>query len=180
MPTYNYSAVDLNGKTYTGIIEATSLAQLNAKLREKKQYIIKAEDQADIVVSKQIGANRKVKVKSLAIFCRQFATLINAGITAVKALDILYQQTDDRELKNYLGRIYESVQKGEAMSEAFRRQGLAFPELFINMVMAGENSGNLDAVLIRMADHYEKENKLKNKIKGAIRPFYITSLLHKM
>ena len=168
MPQYSYTAVDTKGKTLTGSAEATSLTQLAARLREKNQYIVKAVDQADVIMSKQIGTNRKVKVKPLAIFCRQFATLINAGITAVKSLDILYQQTEDKDMKMYLGRVYEAVQKGEAMSEAFRKQKLAFPELFINMVMAGESSGNLDAVLLRMADHYEKENKLKNKIKGAM------------
>ncbi len=101
----------------------------------------------------------------MAIFCRQFATLINAGITAVKALDILYQQTEDKALKKYIGNIYESVQKGEAMSEAFttRRR---FSGIVHQMMLAGESAGTLDGVLIRMADHYEKENKLKNKIKG--------------
>ena len=102
------------------------------------------------------------------MFCRQFATLINDVITAVKALDILYQQTEDKVLKKYIGRIYEAVQKGEAMSDAFHHQGEAFPELFINMLLAGESSGTLDTVLLRMADHYEKEVKLKNKIKGAM------------
>lgn len=168
MPQYSYTSVDKNGKKYTGIIEAANMAQLSSRMREKNQFIVNAEDQADVITSKQIGASRKVKVKPLSIFCRQFATLINAGITAVKSLDILFQQTEDKDMKMYLGRIYEAVQKGEAMSEAFRKQGLAFPELFINMVMAGESSGNLDAVLIRMADHYEKENKLKNRIKGAM------------
>ncbi len=71
-------------------------------------------------------------------------------------------------LKKYIGRIYEAVQKGEAMSDAFHHQGEAFPELFINMLLAGESSGTLDTVLLRMADHYEKEVKLKNKIKGAM------------
>ena len=168
MPHYTYTAVDSKGKRFTGILEAGNATQLGLKLREKNLYIIKAEDQVEVESSKKVGANRKVKVKPLAVFCRQFATLINAGITAVKALDILYQQNEDKILKVYIGRVYEAVQKGEAMSEAFRKQGLAFPELFINMVMAGESSGNLDAVLVRMADHYEKENKLKNKVKGAM------------
>ena len=168
MPHYVFTSIDNTGKRFSGTMEAADSVQLKQKLLEKLQYVVKAEDQADIRTSKQIGSNRKVKTKPLAIFCRQFATLINAGITAVKSLDILYQQTDDRELKNYLGRIYEAVQKGESMSEAFRKQGQAFPELFINMVFAGESSGNLDQVLNRMADHYEKENKLSNKIRGAM------------
>lgn len=168
MPQYIYTAIDLKGKRSTGTLEAGNYAQLGIKLKEKGQYILKAENKAEIKTSKQIGAGQKVKVKPLSIFCRQFATLINAGITAVKALDILYQQTEDKALKKYIGNIYEAVQKGEAMSEAFHHQGDAFPELFINMLLAGESSGTLDTVLLRMADHYEKENKLKNKIKGAM------------
>lgn len=168
MPQYTYTAVDLAGKKTSGTMEAASYAQLSARLKEEKRFITSAQDQAEIKRSKEIGASQKVKIKPLAIFCRQFATLINAGITAVKALDILYQQTEDKTLKKYVGQIYEGVQKGEAMSEAFYRQGEAFPELFINMLLAGESSGTLDGVLLRMADHYEKENKLKNKIKGAM------------
>lgn len=168
MPQFIYTAIDLKGKKTTGAMEAGNYAQLGIKLKEKNLYIVKAEDKADIKTSKEIGAGQKIKLKPLAVFCRQFATLINAGITAVKALDILYQQTEDKTLRKCIGRIYESVQKGEAMSEAFHHQGEAFPELFINMLLAGESSGTLDGVLIRMADHYEKENKLKNKIKGAM------------
>jgi len=168
MPQFVYNAIDLKGKRSTGTMEAANYAQLGIQLKEKGLYILKAEDKAAIKTSKEIGANKKVAVKPLSVFCRQFATLINAGITAVKALDILYQQTEDKNLKKYIGRIYEAVQKGEAMSDAFHHQGEAFPELFINMLLAGESSGTLDTVLLRMADHYEKEVKLKNKIKGAM------------
>ncbi|MBP8988749.1 MAG: type II secretion system F family protein [Clostridia bacterium] len=168
MPQYNYTAVDIQGKKTTGVLEAANLAQLGVQLKEKGLFVIEAMNMADIKYSKEIGAGKKVKVKPLAVFCRQFSTLINAGITAVKALDILYQQTDDKNLKKYIGNVYESVQKGEAMSEAFAHQGEAFPELFINMLIAGESSGTLDTVLMRMADHYEKESKLGNRLKGAM------------
>jgi type IV pilus assembly protein PilC len=168
MPQYNYIAIDSTGKRQSGITEAQNLNQMIQKLREKGWYILNAEDKAEVTVKAKASTAKKINVKPLAIFCRQFATLINAGITAVKSLDILFQQTDDKSLKACIGRVYEAVQKGEAMSEAFRKQGAAFPELFINMVMAGESAGNLDAVLLRMADHYEKENKLRNKVKGAM------------
>lgn len=168
MPQFSYTAIELSGKKYSGVLDVTSRAQLIQKLREKGQYILEAEDKADSAARERAVNSKKIKLKPLAIFCRQFATLINSGITAVKALDFLYQQTSDKTLKPCIGRVYEAVQKGEAMSEAFRKQGQAFPELFINMVMTGESSGNLDQVLLRMADHYEKENKLRNKIKGAM------------
>ncbi len=168
MPHYVYTAVNRQGVQQTGSLEASSLADLRAKLHADDLFIVQAQDAAEVKQSKEIKGSQKIKVKPLAIFCRQFATLINAGITAVKALDILYQQTEDKVLRKHVGQIYESVQKGDAMSDAFRRQGDAFPELFINMVLAGENSGTLDSVLLRMADHYEKENRLQNKIKGAM------------
>jgi type IV pilus assembly protein PilC len=168
MPQFVYTAVDRKGKKSSGVLEANSIADLRVKLKSKNLYVTEAQDAVEVKRSKEIQSSQKVKLKPLAVFCRQFATLINSGITAIKALDILFQQTEDKVLKKHIGQIYESVQKGDAMSDAFRRQGEAFPELFINMVLAGESSGTLDGVLLRMADHYEKENKLKNKIKGAM------------
>lgn len=177
MPQFTYTAVDAAGKHLAGTMEATSKLQMITKLKEKGLFLLEAEDKVDTANRNLASMAKKVKLKPLAVFCRQFATLINAGITAIKSLDILYQQTVDKNLKACIGRVYESVQKGEAMSEAFRKQGAAFPELFVNMVMAGESAGNLDQVLIRMADHYEKENKMKNKIKGAmIYPMVLASL----
>lgn len=168
MSQFTYTAVDLAGKKSTGALEAASKTQLIQKLREKGLFIIEAEDKADTVARAAASTSKKIKVKPLAVFCRQFATLINSGITAIKAIDFLYQQATDKNLKGCIGRVYEAVQKGESMSDAFRKQGQAFPELFINMVMTGESAGNLDQVLLRMADHYEKENKLKNKVKSAM------------
>ena len=177
MAQYTYSAVDLAGKKYNGVLEASSKAQLIQKLREKGQFITDAEDKIDTAARDIASRSKKIKLKPLAVFCRQFATLINSGITAIKALDFLYQQTIDNNLRGCVGRVYESVQKGESMSDAFRKQGQAFPELFVNMVMTGESAGNLDQVLLRMADHYEKENKLRNKVKSAmIYPIVLASL----
>jgi type IV pilus assembly protein PilC len=168
MPQFTYTAVDTSGKRTSGNLEAVNKSQLIAALKEQGLYLIEATDRIDTAARDVSNVSKKIKLKPLAIFCRQFSTLINAGITAIKALDILYQQAEDKILKESIGRVYEAVQKGEAMSDAFRKQGEAFPELFINMIMTGESSGNLDQVLIRMADHYEKENKMKNKIKGAM------------
>ncbi len=177
MPQFTYTAIDAAGKRLAGSLEAANKNQLILKLKEKGLFILDAEDKVETSTRNLASMSKKIKLKPLAIFCRQFATLINAGITAVKSLDILYQQTMDKNLRACIGRVYEAVQKGEAMSEAFRKQGAAFPELFINMVMTGESAGNLDSVLIRMAEHYEKENKLKNKIKGAmVYPMVLTVL----
>lgn len=168
MPQFTYTAINTSGKKQTGSMEAANRGQLINKLKDDGWFVVKAEDVADAIRRKEIGASKKIKLKVLAVFARQFATLINSGITVVKAMDILYQQTEDKTLRESIGKVYEAVQKGETMSDAFRHQGEAYPELFTNMLMTGENAGNLDMVLLRMADHYEKENKLKNKIKGAM------------
>lgn len=168
MPQFTYTAVTPSGQKTTGMLEAPNLTILSARLREKNLYIVDAVDVAEQIAKRKLGAIRKVAIKPLAVFCRQFATLINAGITAVKAMDILYQQTEDRILKPYIGSIYEGVQKGEQLSEAFHKLGPAFPELFINMIMAGETAGNLDKNLSRLADHFEKENIIRNKVRGAM------------
>lgn len=168
MPQYTYTATDSGGKRFTGTLEAASRGVLSARLREKNLFVLEAVDLAEVQARKNIGEKKKIKLKPLAVFSRQFATLINAGITAVKAMDILYQQADDKLLKASIGEIYENVQKGELLSDAFRKQGEAFPELFVNMVMAGESAGNLDQNLMRMAEHFEKDNKIRNKVKGAM------------
>lgn len=168
MPQYEYSAVDANGKVTSGVMEAATLSQLNARVKEKGLFVVTSVDKAEAKQRNVELKRTKIKTKVLAIFCRQFATLINAGITAVKSLDILQQQATDKVLKESLSEIYEGIQKGESLSEAFRGQGNAYPELFINMVLAGESSGNLDSVLSRLAEHFERENKLNNKIRSAV------------
>lgn len=109
-----------------------------------------------------------VKKKDLAIFCRQFYTMINAGIGIVKCLDILEVQTGNKTLKKTIGALYEDVQKGYALSEAMNKHKKAFPDILISMVEAGEVSGNLDTIMERMAVHFEKENRLENKVKSAL------------
>lgn len=168
MPQFEYTAVDINGKTIKGTMEVASKSQLIERVKGNGLFLTSSIDKSEIGSKSVEAKSTKIKTKVLAIFCRQFATLINAGITAVKSLDILYQQAEDKTLKESLGKIYEGVQKGESLSESFRRQGQTYPELFINMILAGESSGNLDSVLYRLADHYEREHKLNNKIKSSM------------
>jgi len=109
----------------------------------------------------------KVKVKDIAVFARQFHAMLNAGVTLIHCLNILGQQTENLILREAIEKIYEDVQKGFALSDAMGKHRDIFPELFINMVDAGEVSGNLDTIMDRMASHYEKEAKLQTKIRDA-------------
>lgn len=167
MPQYRYTAIDTGGRTVRGVLDAANPSALYQRLKEQNIFCTDAVDLEDEKIAAK-GPSKKVALKSLAIFARQFATLITSGVTIVKALDILYQQSEDRVLKGVIGQIYEGVQKGESLSDAFRKRRGAFPELLVNMVEAGEASGTLDNVMIRMADNFEKENKLRNKIRGAM------------
>ena len=116
----------------------------------------------------QIGFLNRIKTKDMAVFCRQFHTMLNSGISIIQCLDILRRQFDNLKLRKIIDDVYELVQKGSTLSEAFRAHPEAFPELLINMVEGGEFSGNLDTILSRMADHYEKDTRLKRKITGAM------------
>jgi type IV pilus assembly protein PilC len=167
MPQYNYQAINTAGNRVKGLVDADNPTALSLALVAKGLYLVKAKE---FVVSED-GPRvsiKRLKTKPLSVFIRQFATLITSGVTVIKGLDVLYQQAEDKNLKTILGRIYEGVQKGELLSEAFRRQKAAFPDLLINMIEAGEASGTLDTVMNRMANHFEKEAKLQNKIKGAM------------
>ncbi|NLJ78141.1 MAG: type II secretion system F family protein, partial [Tissierellia bacterium] len=99
--------------------------------------------------------------------CRQFYTMLNAGIGVINCLQILETQTENRTFKDTISSVYEDVQKGMTLSESMNRYDKVFPALLTNMVEVGETSGTLDIIMERMAVHYEKENKIENKVKSA-------------
>ena len=168
MPLYKYNAVNSKGEAIEGTYSTGDRTTLLAMIREKEYHPVKIEELVERKDSDVLAFMQKVKLKDLAIFCRQFYTMLNAGVTIIKALDILQHQTENKKFKNVIGKVYEEVQKGSALSEALKKNNEVFPELLINMVEAGELSGSLDSIMDRMANHFEKENKLKNKVKSAL------------
>ncbi|SHJ82622.1 type II secretion system F family protein [Tepidibacter formicigenes] len=168
MPNYKYSAIDKSGKKIEGKHTANSKEEVLLMLRQKNYYPTKVEED---IGSKEIRLSdmfRKIKTKDIAVFCRQFYTLLNAGVTIINCLDILRLQTENKKFAKIIGNIHDDVQKGLTFSEGLKKQKDIFPDLLINMIEAGEVSGNLDVIMERMAVHYEKENKINNKIKGAM------------
>lgn len=167
MPEYKYEAIKKDGERVKGTYEADSKNHVLNMLKEKKLYPVKVEE---VVQSKEIvfGIFNKIKTKDIAVFCRQFHVMLNAGVPIMNCLDILRHQTDNKKLKGVLGEVYEEVQKGLTFSETLKNHRNIFPELLIYMVEAGELSGTLDIIMERMAVHYEKENKIQNKVKGAM------------
>lgn len=163
---FKYRAIAKNGQTVEGVFEAASESDVIS--------MIKANSYMPLQVERDVGEEAKfelfkakVKKKDLAVFCRQFFTMIDAGLGIVKCLDILEVQTENKTLQVTISRVNEDVQTGLTLSEAMKKHPLIFPTILTNMVEAGEVSGNLDAILERMAVHFEKENKIENKIKGS-------------
>lgn len=164
---YKYRAVSDTGQITEGIFEGQSTEDVIYMLKGKKFHPISIEKAEVSDPKRAISLNSKVGKKDIAVFCRQFYTMLNAGISIVSCLDILEKQTENKILKNAIKESYEDVQKGMTLSEAMKKHEKSFPMLLINMVEAGEVSGTLDVIMDRMATHYEKENKIDNKVKSA-------------
>ncbi|OGO77571.1 MAG: type II secretion system protein F [Clostridiales bacterium GWB2_37_7] len=168
MARYKYKAITAEGKTLEGFYEANSKDEVLVMLRQNQFFPINViEDKLNKDIDFSVYFS-KVKIKDIAIFCRQFHTMLQAGVSLISCLDILRLQTERKTFKTAINKLYEKVQQGLTLSEAMHRHSDVFPELLINMVMAGEASGNLDVILNRMAVHYEKETKIINKVKGAM------------
>lgn len=167
MPLYKFKAVSANGEHIEGTDNAASRGEVVQRLRDKRHYPVSIEE----VIEKDIRDIQifgHISIKHIAVFCRQFYTMLAAGVTIVNTLDILKQQTEHKRFKGIISDLYEDVQKGFTFSESLEKHPGVFPQLMIYMVAAGEASGSLDVVMERMADHYEKEFKVNNRIKSAM------------
>lgn len=168
--TYKYKGLDSSGRVIEGVFHANSKDEVIKLIRDKGQSPIKVEK--DEAKSKDIKDYElfkpRVKVKDISVFCKQLYTMLNAGMPLTNCLDVLATQTENKTLKKSVKEMSSQVQTGAILSEAMKNQKRVFPNLLITMVEAGEMTGNLDNVLARMSEHYEKENKINSKIKGAM------------
>jgi type IV pilus assembly protein PilC len=162
---FSYQATDVNGKTVRGQEMAEDYQDLQQKLKEKNLYV---------TIYRDLGANDAVdvkyrfKTKEVSFISRQLASMTSAGLSLVRALYILQEQQEKPKAKRVLLDIYEEVQKGKSFSEVLESKPGVFPDLFVSMVAAGEASGTLDQILIRVSDHFANANKTNNKVKGAL------------
>ena len=168
MPNFRYQVIDAAGKKSEGLIEAASIGEATRKMKTDGKYISSLTlDRGSDLANINIGSPM-LKTKDLVLITRQLASLLSAGITVVRALDMLYQQLESKKAKKCIGEVYESVQGGRSLSEAFREQKGVIPNIMISMIAAGEESGRLDEVMERLAEHFQKAQKLKNKISSAM------------
>jgi type IV pilus assembly protein PilC len=164
--TYAYKARDRGGKVLSGTLVADNEALVLQRLRE--------QGYTPLEVGKQKrGINielspKKVKLKELAVFCRQFATMVNSGLPILRALSILADQTSNPQLAKTLTAVRMDVEQGAGLSQALQKHPKIFNDLFVAMVRSGETGGSLDDVLLRLAALLENEVKLRGKIKSAM------------
>ncbi len=168
MPMFKYRAVNSLGEPVQGTYTAGDRTMLLQTMKEKELHVTRIEEIVERKDSDVLASLQKVSTKDLAVFCRQFSTMLTAGVTIFKALDILQQQTENRKLRSVITNLFENVQKGSSFSSALKNHRDVFPELLINMVEAGELSGTLDSIMARMAVNFEKDNKIKSKVKAAM------------
>jgi type IV pilus assembly protein PilC len=172
MPTFAYSAINAQGEVQAGEISATDLSAARDALRGSGLLADWLQElKAPVVADSRrgmFGRKKKVKAKSLQIFSRQFATMIEAGLSVVTALVVLEQQTDDPALGVVIDDVRERVEGGAFLSEAMAQHPDTFNRLYVAMVEAGEAAGVLDTVLDRVATQIEKEEKIRRRVKGAM------------
>lgn len=169
MALYRFKAIQSDGKEITEVMTANTIAEVQEKIRDKGLYLIQIrEDVEKKSAAEELSFGGKITAKQISIFCKQFATLLKAGVPVAAGLDILYRQTENKKFKEALEDVYTEVQKGSQVSTAIRNHPKVFPSLMVNMIESGEVTGNLDNVMERLAVHYEKDAKINSRIKGAM------------
>lgn len=172
MADFSYIAIEKSGREVRGSMEADSRERVDTRLRG--QGLIPLEIQEQNAFQKDIKFGKKVKTKDLSLFCRQFVSMLRAGVSIMDALEMLSVQTENKTLAKAIAGTRTEIGKGTTLSEAMAMQGEVFPVMLINMIEAGENSGSIDQSLERMAVQFEKTSRLNGLIiKSMIYPIVL-------
>ena len=169
--TYEYKVRDKTGALKSGKLDAETPAQVASKLKSMG-YAPLSISQTNAGMGKELKipgfGTPKVKLKDLAVFSRQFATMVNSGLSLLRALNILTEQTENKELARVIGEVRNEIETGNSLSTAMAKFPEVFPPLMVNMCRAGEVGGFLDTVMLQIASNYEAETKLRGKVKSAM------------
>lgn len=169
MPRFRYKAMDASGRAVNGVLEADNLEGARTRLSELRYHVLGLSSvKASPRALEWLGTLHRVKLRDLVVFTRQFATMIDAGLSVVKCLDILQQQTRDPTLKEVIATTRRDVAGGASLTEAISKHPRVFSPLYVNMIRSAEAAGILDQVLDRIAVFLEKEAEIKGKIKSAM------------
>ncbi|MEA1939574.1 MAG: type II secretion system F family protein [Candidatus Caldatribacteriota bacterium] len=169
MATYVYKVRDRSGKIFNGSIEGESKETVVQRLKGMNYFITSVtEKRKNALLSTELTFFNTIKLKDMTIFYRQFATMVNAGLTLVNSLDILTEQVENKSLAKIIKVVQTDVEAGSTLAEAMSKKPQVFSKLYISMVRAGEIGGVLDEILNKIADLMEKEFALRQKVKSAM------------
>jgi general secretion pathway protein F len=167
MPVYKYKAINENGKSLQGIVDADSPKAATDKLKREGVFLSSLKE-----VKKDKGRGmfslRGISTSELAVTTRQFSTLISAGLPLEASLQALGEQTEDPRLSQVLTEVKDRISEGSSLANALTEHSRIFSDLYINIVKAGESSGMLDIVLLRLADFLEKQSALRARVRSAM------------
>ena len=169
--TFEYAVRDRSGKIVKGRVEASNQAAVANRLREMGMAAVSINEVSTGGLNAEIkipGMSDKVSLKDIAVMSRQLATMISSGLSLLRALSILAEQTESKPLQRIVAQVRNDVETGVALSTSLGRHPQVFPPLMINMVKAGEVGGFLDQVLVSVAGNFESELKLRGKVKSAM------------
>lgn len=166
---YAYRVRTRDGQIVQGTMEADSDTAVAQRLRSQNMVPLEiTKETTSAGFNTQIKLPQRVKLRDLSVFSRQFATMIASGLSLLRALNILTEQTENPKLASTVAEVRDDVERGSSLSSAMARHPKVFNALFVSLVRAGETGGQLDIVLLRVADSFEKEYRLKQKIKSAM------------
>ncbi len=168
MAEYQYRIITPEGKEKKGTMESKSTEQITALLKSQGNIVISV-GKADLMHKEvKLPFGGSVKARDFSIFCRQFVSIISAGVSIINALEMMTDSTENKTLRKALAGVQEDVSKGESITMAMKKRSKVFPGMLCNMVEAGEASGSLETAFTRMAVQFEKEEKLRQSVKKAM------------
>lgn len=169
MSKFKCRVMSCSGNVHTLRLDGFSKEDIVEYLRKSSFVIIDVKKvEEGLKEVRLISKVYKINSKELSLFCKQMSTMLKSGINIVKCMEILSIQTENKKFRNVVAEIYKELLMGSTFSEAVINHKISFPNMFVTMVRAGELSGNIDVVMWRLSSHYEKENKIENKVKSAL------------
>ena len=168
MASYGYEAINNVGKTVKGSVEAESVDAAKIRLKQQGMTVLSVKEEGLLTKDISFSIGKKIQPRDLSVFCRQFVSMNRAGVSILECLNLLCQQTENKELQKAVKQVETDVQKGETLADALRKHPKVFPSLMITTVAAGEASGSLDVSLERMAEQFEKSAKTQAMVKKAM------------
>lgn len=168
MPGFNYTAIDRNGKSVRSSLEASSIETAKSSLRGAGYTILDIKEQTTLNRDIEIPFLGNPKAKDMAVFCRQFVSILRAGVSVASVLAMLGQQTGNKKLRAAIREMQADVEKGESLAVSMRRHPKIFPAILVNMVAAGEASGNLEESFRQMELYFDRSKRTKSKVTSAM------------